>query len=139
MNRIFKKNTIWSLLPLAVFFVTYLVTSLVVGDFYKMPITVAFVLAVAVSILMTTDLSLNKRVELFSRSASDKNIMLMIWIFILAGAFAASARAMGAVDATVALTMNVLPSSMLLSGMFIASCFISFSVGTSVGTIVALL
>ena len=138
MNRIFKKNTIWSLLPLAVFFVTYLVTSLVVGDFYKMPITVAFVLAVAVSILMTTDLSLNKRVELFSRSASDKNIMLMIWIFILAGAFAASARAMGAVDATVALTMNVLPSSMLLSGMFIASCFISFSVGTSVGTIVAL-
>ena len=138
MDRIFRKNTIWSLLPLAVFFVTYLVTSLVVGDFYKMPITVAFVLAVAVSILMTTDLSLNKRVELFSRSASDKNIMLMIWIFILAGAFAASARAMGAVDATVALTMNVLPSSMLLSGMFIASCFISFSVGTSVGTIVAL-
>lgn len=138
MNRIFKKNSIWSLLPLAVFFVTYLVTSIIVGDFYKMPITVAFVLAVAVSIIMTTDLSLNKRVELFSRSASDKNIMLMIWIFILAGAFATSAKAMGAVDATVELTMCILPSNMLLSGLFVAACFISFSVGTSVGTIVAL-
>ena len=138
MNRIFKKNSIWSLLPLAVFFVTYMVTSIIVGDFYKMPITVAFVLAVAVSIIMTTDLSLNKRVELFSRSASDKNIMLMIWIFILAGAFATSAKAMGAVDATVELTMCILPSNMLLSGLFVAACFISFSVGTSVGTIVAL-
>lgn len=138
MNRIFKKNSIWSLLPLAVFFVTYMVTSIAVGDFYKMPITVAFVLAVAVSIIMTTDLSLNKRVELFSRSASDKNIMLMIWIFILAGAFATSAKAMGAVDATVELTMCILPSNMLLSGLFVAACFISFSVGTSVGTIVAL-
>ena len=138
MNRIFKKNSVWSLLPLAVFFVTYMVTSIAVGDFYKMPITVAFVLAVAVSIIMTTDLSLNKRVELFSRSASDKNIMLMIWIFILAGAFATSAKAMGAVDATVELTMCILPSNMLLSGLFVAACFISFSVGTSVGTIVAL-
>lgn len=138
MNRIFKKNSVWSLLPLAVFFVTYMVTSIIVGDFYKMPITVAFVLAVAVSIIMTTDLSLNKRVELFSRSASDKNIMLMIWIFILAGAFATSAKAMGAVDATVELTMCILPSNMLLSGLFVAACFISFSVGTSVGTIVAL-
>lgn len=138
MNRIFKKNSIWSLLPLVVFFVTYMVTSIAVGDFYKMPITVAFVLAVAVSIIMTTDLSLNKRVELFSRSASDKNIMLMIWIFILAGAFATSAKAMGAVDATVELTMCILPSNMLLSGLFVAACFISFSVGTSVGTIVAL-
>ena len=121
MNRIFKKNSIWSLLPLAVFFVTYMVTSIIVGDFYKMPITVAFVLAVAVSIIMTTDLSLNKRVELFSRSASDKNIMLMIWIFILAGAFATSAKAMGAVDATVELTMCILPSNMLLSGLFVAA------------------
>lgn len=138
MNRIFKKNSVWSLLPLAVFFVTYMVTSIIVGDFYKMPITVAFVLAEAVSIIMTTDLSLNKRVELFSRSASDKNIMLMIWIFILAGAFATSAKAMGAVDATVELTMCILPSNMLLSGLFVAACFISFSVGTSVGTIVAL-
>ena len=138
MNRIFKKNSIWSLLPLAVFFVAYMVTSIIVGDFYKMPITVAFVLAVAVCIIMTTDLSLNKRVELFSRSASDKNIMLMIWIFILAGAFATSAKAMGAVDATVELTMCILPSNMLLSGLFVAACFISFSVGTSVGTIVAL-
>ena len=138
MNRIFKKNSIWSLLPLAVFFVTYMVTSIIVGDFYKMPITVAFVLAVAVSIIMTTDLSLNKRVELFSRSASDKNIMLMIWIFILAGAFATSAKAMGAVDATVELTMCILPSNMLLSGLFVAACFISFSVGSSGGTIVAL-
>lgn len=103
-----------------------------------MPITVAFVISVAVSIFMTNDVSISERLTLFSKGAADKNIMLMIWIFILAGAFASAAKAMGAVDATVNLTMHILPENMLLAGLFIASCFISFSVGTSVGTIVAL-
>ena len=78
------------------------------------------------------------RIDLFCKGAANSNIMLMVWIFILAGAFAQTAKAVGAVDATVNLALSVLPDSLLLAGMFIAACFISLSMGTSVGTIVAL-
>ena len=81
---------------------------------------------------------LARRIDIFSRGAGTGNMMLMLWIFILAGAFANSAKVMGSIDATVALTLNMLPSSMILAGLFIAACFISLSIGTSVGTIVAL-
>ena len=81
---------------------------------------------------------LAKRIDIFSRGAGTSNMMLMLWIFILAGAFANTAKTMGSIDATVALTLNMLPSSMILAGLFIAACFISLSIGTSVGTIVAL-
>ncbi len=128
----------WALLPLVVFLAVYLVTSLVVNDFYKMPISIAFVISSAVAILMTRGVKLSERVERFSKGASDKNIMLMIWIFILAGAFATLAREIGCVDATVNLTLNILPSNLLFTGIFIAAGFISLSVGTSVGTTVAL-
>ncbi len=127
-----------ALLPLALFFALYLVVSILLGDFYKMPITVAFVVASAVAVAMCKGIPFSDRITLFSKGAGEKNIMLMVWIFILAGAFATSARAMGAVDATVNLTLELLPSNMLLIGVFIAACFISFAVGTSVGTVVAL-
>lgn len=127
-----------ALLPLFVFLGVYLITSLVVNDFYKVPITVAFVISSVVAIAMTPHMSLSSRITHFSKGASDHNIMLMIWIFILAGAFAQSAKAMGAIDATVNLTLHILPDHLLLAGLFIAACFISLSVGTSVGTIVAL-
>ncbi|MFI3248305.1 MAG: Na+/H+ antiporter NhaC family protein [Rikenellaceae bacterium] len=132
------KPSLLALLPLALFFILYLVVSIIVGDFYKMPITVAFVVASIVAVAMCSGYKFQDRVTHFSKGASDKNIMLMVWIFILAGAFAQSAKAMGAVEATVNLTMELLPSNMLLVGIFIAACFISFSVGTSVGTVVAL-
>ncbi|MFI3303032.1 MAG: Na+/H+ antiporter NhaC family protein, partial [Rikenellaceae bacterium] len=132
------KPSLLALLPLALFFALYLVVSIVVGDFYKMPITVAFVVASAAAVAMCKGMPFAERVSNFSKGAADSNIMLMVWIFILAGAFAASAKAMGAVDATVNLTMELLPSNMLLVGIFIAACFISFAVGTSVGTVVAL-
>lgn len=132
------KPSIRALLPLFIFLGVYLVTSLIVNDFYKVPITVAFVISSVAAIAMTRGLSLNKRVSLFSGGAGDKNILLMIWIFILAGAFAQSAKAMGAIDATVNLTLHILPDNLLLAGMFLAACFISLSIGTSVGTIVAL-
>ncbi len=127
-----------ALFPLILFFALYLSVSIIVGDFYKMPITVAFTIASVVSVAMCSGYPLAERVTHFSRGASDKNIMLMVWIFILAGAFAQSAKAMGAVEASVNLTLDILQSSMLLVGIFLAACFISFSVGTSVGTIVAL-
>ena len=121
-----------------VFMVVYLVGSILAGDFYKVPLTVAFLTASAYAVCITPKLNLKKRIALFSRGAGDENLMLMVWIFILAGAFAKAAGAMGAIDATVALTLRMLPDSMLLPGLFLAACFISLSIGTSVGTVVAL-
>ena len=128
----------WALSPLLVFLCLYLVTSLLINDFYKMPITVAFMASSIYAVAITHGLNLNDRLLQFSIGAANKNIMLMIWIFILAGAFAQSAKDIGAIDATVNLTLTLLPDNLLLAGVFLASCFISLSVGTSVGTIVAL-
>lgn len=127
-----------ALSPLFVFLCLYLVTSIILNDFYKVPITVAFLVASCYAIAITRGLDLDKRIYQFSVGASNKNIMLMIWIFILAGAFANSAKEMGAIDATVNLTLSVLPDNLILAGIFIAACFVSLSIGTSVGTIVAL-
>ncbi|WP_302568128.1 Na+/H+ antiporter NhaC family protein [Culturomica massiliensis] len=132
------KANFWALSPLFIFLGVYLITSLIVNDFYKVPITVAFVISSVVAILMTRREKLSDRIARFSGGASDKNIMLMIWIFILAGAFAQSAKAMGAIEATVNLALHILPDNLLLAGIFIAACFISLAIGTSVGTIVAL-
>nr|WP_291529674.1 Na+/H+ antiporter NhaC family protein [Bacteroides sp. UBA939] len=133
-----RKGGWWDLSPLAVFLCLYLVTSLIANDFYKVPITVAFLLSSCYAIIITRGLSLEKRIYQFSVGASNKNIMLMVWIFILAGAFAQSAKQMGAIDAAVNLTLHILPDNLLLAGIFLAACFISLSIGTSVGTIVAL-
>lgn len=138
LTPIVNKPSAWALSPLAVFLCMYLVTSLIINDFYKVPITVAFMVASIYSVATTKGLSLNDRLIQYSSGAANKNIMLMIWIFIMAGAFAESAKAMGAIDATVNLTMQLLPGNLLLAGIFLASCFISLSIGTSVGTIVAL-
>ncbi len=127
-----------SLTPLVVFLLMYLVTSILLNDFYKVPITVAFLVSSVYAVAITRGIPLEQRISHFSEGAGNRSMMLMIWIFILAGAFAQSAKAMGAVDATVVLTLHVLPESWLLPGLFLAACFISLSVGTSVGTIVAL-
>lgn len=128
----------WALSPLVVFLCLYLVISLLVNDFYKVPITVAFLLSSCYAIIITRGLTLEQRIQQFSSGAGNKNILLMIWIFVLAGAFAQGAKQMGAIDATVNLALHILPDNLLLAGIFIAACFISLSVGTSVGTIVAL-
>ncbi|MBP3716233.1 MAG: Na+/H+ antiporter NhaC family protein [Paludibacteraceae bacterium] len=133
-----RKSNFIALTPLIVFLCCYLLASLVLGDFYKVPITVAFLVSSVYAVATTQGLSLEQRIAQFSKGAGNKNIMLMLWIFILAGAFASSAKGMGAVDATVNATLHLLPESLLLPGLFLAACFISLSVGTSVGTIVAL-
>ena len=138
LTPIKKEPSLWALSPLLVFLCLYLVTSLLINDFYKMPITVAFMASSIYAVAITHGLNLNDRLLQFSIGAANKNIMLMIWIFILAGAFAQSAKDIGAIDATVNLTLTLLPDNLLLAGIFLASCFISLSVGTSVGTIVAL-
>lgn len=133
-----RMSGLMALSPLIVFLCLYLVTSIIVNDFYKIPIVVAFLISSAYAIIITKGIKLEKRIELFSKGASDKNILLMVWIFILAGGFAESAKQMGAIDATVNLTLSILPGNLLLAGLFLATCFISISIGTSVGTIVAL-
>ena len=127
-----------ALSPLLVFIVLYLVTSIVARDFYKIPITVAFMVASIYAVASSGKMPLQKRIESYSRGAASGNLMMMLWIFVLAGAFANAAKEMGCIDATVNLTLHLLPAEMLLAGVFLAACFISLSIGTSVGTIVAL-
>ena len=132
-----SRGNILALTPLALFLGIYFIGSVIVGDFYKIPITVAALAASICAVAMSRK-PLVERLDDYSRGATEPNIMLMIWIFVLAGAFAASTKQMGAVDATVALTLKVVPAKFLPAGLFIAACFTSISVGTSVGTIVAL-
>lgn len=126
-----------ALSPLFMFLALYLGVSIVIGDFYKIPVTVAFLIAGIYAVAITKG-KIDDRIKIFSQNAGNETVLLMVWIYILAGAFAASAKAMGAVDATVNLTLNILPSSLLLPGIFVASCFISLAIGTSVGTAAAL-
>lgn len=138
MKEISSKRGLMALSPLLVFIVIYVVPSIVARDFYAVPITVAFMAASIYAIAIFGGLPLTQRIQTYSKGASTENMMLMLWIFVLAGAFASSAKQMGSIDATVNLTLSLLPSSMLLAGLFLAACFISLSIGTSVGTIVAL-
>ena len=133
-----NKRGIFALSPLMVFMVIYLVGSLLAGDFYKIPLTVAFMAASVYAVAISGGMPLKKRIEHYSKGSGGPNLMLMLWIFVMAGAFAHSAKQMGSIDATVNLTLSLLPSNMILPGLFVAACFISLSIGTSVGTIVAL-
>ena len=127
-----------ALSPVLVLLAVYLLGALLAGDFYRVPIAVAFVAAAIYGLLLLKGHNLQERVGIFSRGAANADIMYMIWIFCLAGIFASSAKAMGAVDATVALTLEVVPREFLPAGIFVAACFVSMAIGTSVGTIVAL-
>ncbi|MBP5375571.1 MAG: Na+/H+ antiporter NhaC family protein, partial [Bacteroidaceae bacterium] len=126
-----------ALSPLIVFLILYLVTSIIAQDFYKVPIAVAFLIS-AIYSLLTVKGTMNERISIFAKGAGNSTMVLMLAIFILAGAFAASAKTMGAVDATVNLALKYLPEQAILPGIFLASCFISLSIGTSCGTIAAL-
>lgn len=127
-----------ALSPIVVLLTIYFVGSIVAGDFYRIPIAAAFLFASVYAVAIMRGNSLNERIEMFSKGAANTRIMLMVWIFVLAGAFAAVAKAMGAVDSTVNFTLALVPEEFLPAGIFIATCFISMSIGTSVGTIVAL-
>jgi Na+/H+ antiporter NhaC len=124
--------------PAIVFLTLYVVVSLIIGDFYVMPITVALIAASAWGIAIFKGKSLSDRIEVFSKAAGHSNILYMVWIFVLAGAFANLAKGIGAIDATVQLTLRFFPPEFLLPAIFVAACFISLSIGTSVGTVVAI-
>lgn len=134
-----KINGWLALSPLLVFMAVYVAGSILAGDFYKVPVAAAFIIATAYAMLITRGVSkTDEKLAIFSSGAGDRNVLLMIWIFVLAGAFASTAKDIGAIDATVNATISVLPGNLLYAGLFLAACFISMAIGTSVGTIVAL-
>lgn len=135
-----KKMNGWlALSPLFVFLAVYLAGSLVAHDFYKVPVAAAFIIASAYSFLITKGVDkTDDKIAIFSEGAGNRNVLMMIWIFVLAGAFAATAKDIGAIDATVNATLRILPGKLIYAGLFLAACFISMAIGTSVGTIVAL-
>ncbi len=134
-----KMNGLLALSPLLVFLAIYLTGSIIAHDFYKVPVAAAFIIASAYAFLITRDVEkTDEKIAIFSRGAGSGNVLMMIWIFVLAGAFAATAKDIGAIDATVNATLQLLPGRLIYAGLFLAACFISMAIGTSVGTIVAL-
>ena len=137
-TKMTKARGFLAISPILIFLLFYLGSSIAIGDFYKVPISVAFIVAVIWAIITTRSNTLTYKIEIFSKGAANTNILYMIWIFILAGAFASLAKGIGAIDATVSLTLNTLPQQLIIPGIFLSACFISVSIGTSVGTVVAL-
>lgn len=127
-----------ALSPLIFFLLFYLGISIAVGDFYAVPITVAFTLSAIFAVMIPDGSTVEERLEAFAHGAGDSNVLLMIWVFILAGIFSSLAQAIGAIDATVGLLLGLFPAEVLFAGLFLSACFISFAIGSSVGTIAAL-
>ncbi|MDR2389563.1 MAG: Na+/H+ antiporter NhaC family protein [Tannerellaceae bacterium] len=128
----------WALFPLAVFFGLYLATFLCTGDLSGMPVSVAFLLTTAVALVFCRG-SISLRLGVFCRGAGNETALYMVVIFILAGAFAGCAGAMGAIDATVGLLLGCFPPRMIPAALFLAACLVSMTMGTSCGTIAALM
>ncbi|KOP71723.1 sodium:proton antiporter [Bacillus sp. FJAT-21945] len=133
-----KKGNPWALLPFVVFLILFIGTGIVTGDFYKFPVIVAIAISGAVALVMNRKETFSNKVDIFCKGAGNLNVMLMVIIFLLAGAFSEVAKGMGAVDSTVNFALSVIPQNLLMVGIFIIACFISLSMGTSMGTIVAL-
>ena len=127
-----------ALVPFFIFLVFYFGLSVWAGDFYRVPMPTAFLTASAAALLLDRKRKLAEKVEIYARGMGNPDIMIMCLIFILAGAFAASAKAMGAVDSAVSIARYLIPGKLLVAGIFIVSCFISLAIGSGCGTIAAL-
>ena len=134
-NSISNRRGLLALTPLVVFLCVYLVSSIIVQDFYCIPISSAFLIASIYALIISKGKTLEERIGVFSEGAGNKNVLLMIWIFVMAGAFAATAKQIGAIDATVNIALKILPGKLLYAGLFLASCFISMSIGTIVALV----
>ncbi|THE10720.1 Na+/H+ antiporter NhaC family protein [Bacillus timonensis] len=133
-----KKGSFSALLPLLIFVLLFVGTGAISGDFSNMPLNVAIIIASAIALGMNRKEKLSTKIDIFTKGAGHPNIMLLAVIFILAGAFAETARGMGAVESTVNMGLTFIPSNLLMVGLFIVGCFISLSMGTSMGTVAAL-
>lgn len=132
------KKRAWALSPLATFLIIYITVSVVTKDFYKMPVSVAFLIAATHTLLMNKKNTFSVKLNAFAKGMGQTDIMIMCLIFILAGGFASVAKTMGALDSTINLGISLLPPSVIVGGIFTIGCFISISIGTSVGTIAAI-
>ncbi|MCC3359219.1 Na+/H+ antiporter NhaC family protein [Bacillus sp. REN16] len=133
-----KKGSLSALLPLLIFVLLFVGTGAISGDFSNMPLNIAIIIASAIALVMNRKEKLSTKIDIFTKGAGHPNIMLLAVIFILAGAFAETAKGMGAVESTVNLGLTFIPSNLLMVGLFIVGCFISISMGTSMGTVAAL-
>ncbi|NCU16834.1 Na+/H+ antiporter NhaC family protein [Pallidibacillus pasinlerensis] len=133
-----QKESFSALFPLLIFVLLFVGTGIISGDFSNMPLNVAIIIASAVALVMNRKEKLSAKIEIFAKGAGHPNIMLLVVIFILAGAFAETAKGMGGVEATVNMVLSLIPSNLLMVGLFIVGCFISLSMGTSMGTVAAL-
>ena len=138
MNSTKEKGRAIALLPIAVFLLIFLGSGVLTGDFYSMPAIVAFLIALAVAFFQNRSVSFSDKIRLAAKGVGEENIITMCLIFLAAGAFSGAVKAAGGVDSTVNLGLSVLPSKMAVAGLFVIGCFISISMGTSVGTITAL-
>ena len=138
MNQEKKKGNALALIPIGVFLVIFLGSGIITGDFYAMPAIVAFLIALAVAFLQNRKLNFNEKITVIAKGVSDENIITMCLIFLCAGAFSGAGTAAGGVESTVNLGLSILPSSVAVVGLFVIGCFISVSMGTSMGTIAAL-
>lgn len=138
MNESIKKANGWALLPILVFLVLFLGTGIVLGDFYTMPAVVGFLIALVVAFAQTKGKTFNEKMSIAAKGIGDDNIITMCLIFLAAGAFSGSVTAAGGVDSTVNLGLSLLPPGIAVIGLFLIGCFISISMGTSVGTVTVL-
>lgn len=138
MNAQNKKGSAWALLPIGIFLVIFLGSGIIMGDFYAMPAIVAFLVALLVAFLQNKNNSFDKKIEIIAKGVGDENIITMCLIFLCAGGFSGAVTAAGGVESTVNLGLSVLPSGIAVAGLFVIGCFISVSMGTSMGTIAAL-
>jgi Na+/H+ antiporter NhaC len=133
-----KKGSFSALFPLLIFVLLFVGTGAISGDFSNMPLNVAIIIASAIALIMNKKEKLSTKIDIFTKGAGHPNIMLLAVIFILAGAFAETAKGMGAVESTVNMGLTFIPSNLLMVGLFVVGCFISLSMGTSMGTVAAL-
>ena len=138
METKLNKGNPWALLPLLIFLLLFIGSALITKDFSKMPVIVATLIAGTIALVMNRKEKFGKKADIFSKGGGHPNIILMAIIFILAGAFATVAKGMGAVESTVNLGLTMIPANLLIVGIFVIGCFISLSMGTSMGTVVAL-
>ena len=138
MNNETKKGNAWALLPIGIFLIIFLGSGIVARDFYAMPAIVAFLIALAVAFMQNNELNFNEKIAVIAKGVGDENIITMCLIFLCAGAFSGAVTAAGGVESTVNLGLSILPTNIAVVGLFIIGCFISVSMGTSMGTIAAL-
>lgn len=138
MNQVEHKGKAIALLPIGVFLLIFLGSGIITGDFYAMPAIVAFLIALVVAFVQNRSLSFNDKIKVIAKGVGDENIITMSLIFLCAGGFSGAVTAAGGVESTVNFGLSIMPSSIAVVGLFIIGCFISVSMGTSVGTITAL-